>query len=139
QQTEVGAVVGTVGYMSPEQASSKPVDHRSDQFALGTILYEMATGRRPFQGATPIETLSAILKDDPPPLNSVNPEAPEPLEWIVRGGLSKEPGERYHSTRDLARDLSGFRERATAASTPAAAPVRRRPARARVWLGLALA
>ena len=68
QQTEAGVVVGTVGYMSPEQATGRAVDHRSDQFALGAILYEMATGRRAFQRATTIETLSAILKEEPEPL-----------------------------------------------------------------------
>jgi TolB-like protein/tetratricopeptide (TPR) repeat protein/predicted Ser/Thr protein kinase len=123
RQTEAGVVMGTVGYMSPEQATGRAVDHRSDQFALGAILYEMSCGRRPFGGRTSIETLSAILKEDPAPLSTVNPEAPEPLEWIVRRCLAKEPDERYHSTRDLARDLANLRDRSAGAL---AAPSARR-------------
>ncbi len=123
QQTEAGVVMGTVGYMSPEQATGRAVDQRSDQFALGAILYEMSTGKRPFEGRTSIETLSAILKEDPPPLSTLNPEAPEPLEWIVRRCLAKEPDGRYHSTRDLARDLANLRDRSAGT---AAAPAARR-------------
>ncbi len=139
QQTRAGVVVGTVGYMSPEQATGRPIDHRSDQFALGAILYEMATGKRAFQRATGIETLSAILKEEPAPLTSVSQEAPEPLEWIVRRCLAKEPDERYHSTRDLARDLANLRDRATLASTASAGGVSARPRRARIglWIGIA--
>jgi TolB-like protein len=138
QQTEAGVVMGTIGYMSPEQATGRAVDHRSDQFALGAILYEMTCGRRPFAGRTSIETLSAILKEDPAPLSTVNPEVPEPLEWIVRRCLAKEPDERYQSTRDLARDLANLRDRS--AGVPAAAPAvaRRRGAR-RLGIALALA
>jgi len=128
QQTEAGVVLGTVGYMSPEQATGRKVDYRSDQFALGAILYEMATGRRAFQRPTSIETLSAILKEEPPPLTSVRPDSPEPLEWIVRRCLAKEPDERYQSTRDLARDLAGVRDRS--AEVPAV------PARTRRRTGL---
>ncbi len=130
QQTEAGVVLGTVGYMSPEQATGRPVDYRSDQFALGTILYEMTTGRRAFQRATTIETLSAILKEEPEPLSSLQPAAPEALGWIVGRCLTKEPEERYQSTRDLARDLEGARDRASGVSsapaTAAAAPHPRR-------------
>jgi TolB-like protein len=133
QQTEAGVVLGTVGYMSPEQAKGQPVDYRSDQFALGAILYEMASGRRAFQRSTPIETLSAILKEEPAPLSSVEPASPEALTWIVARCLAKEPGERYHSTQDLARDLAGARDRVSGASpapgtTPTSAP---RPAKGR--------
>ena len=138
QQTEAGVVVGTVAYMSPEQATGKPVDHRSDQFALGMILYEMATGHSPFQGATSIEVLSAILKEEPKPLTAACPEAPEPLAWIVGRCLSKEPEERYQSTRDLAHDLAGLRDRAAAPSAPAAASARRRPSRAGIVVAAAL-
>jgi serine/threonine protein kinase len=123
QQTEAGVVMGTIGYMSPEQATGRAIDHRSDQFALGAILYEMSCGRRPFGGRTSIETLSAILREDPAPLSTVNPETPEPLEWIVRRCLAKEPDERYQSTRDLARDLANLRDRSAGA---AAAPLARR-------------
>ncbi len=115
QQTEAGIVLGTVGYMSPEQATGRAVDHRSDQFALGAILDETATGRRAFQGASAVETLSKILKEEPEPLAKVQPGVPEPLVWIVDRCLAKEPEERYQSTRDLARDLAGVRDRTSGA------------------------
>ena len=132
-QTSAGIVLGTVGYMSPEQATGRPVDHRTDQFALGAILYEMASGRRAFQRATPIETLSAILKEEPEPLSTTGRTAPEALEWIVGRCLAKEPDERYQSTRDLARDLAGARDRASGPSpSPPRAPGRRASLRATV-------
>jgi TolB-like protein len=141
QRTEAGVVLGTVGYMSPEQATGRTVDHRSDQFAFGAILFEMTTGKRAFQRPTTIETLSAILKEEPPPLTSLSPEAPEPLEWIVRRCLAKEPDERYHSTRDLACDLANLRDRATLASAPSASGASARPRRARagLWIGIGIA
>ena len=137
QQTEAGVVLGTVGYMSPEQATGRAVDYRSDQFALGAILYEMATGRRAFQGASAVETLSKILRDDPEPLDRVEPGVPESLVWIVQRCLSKEPEERYQSTRDLARDLAGVRDRtgeAVASASRAVAPSRLRSV---LWIGTA--
>ncbi len=103
--TRPGMVLGTVGYMSPEQASGEPVDFRSDQFSLGSILYEMATGKRAFQKKTAIETLSAIIREDPEPMSAAGPQAPAPLRWIVERCLAKEPENRYAATRDLARDL----------------------------------
>ena len=125
QQTSAGVVLGTVGYMSPEQATGKSVDYRSDQFAFGAILYEMASGRRAFQRATTVETLSAILKEEPEPLASVGPAAPEALTWIVGRCLAKEPEERYQSTRDLARDLADARDRTSGiAPASARAPLR---------------
>jgi TolB-like protein len=141
QQTGAGVVLGTVGYMSPEQATGRAVDYRSDQFALGAILYEMASGRRAFQRSTSIETLSAILKEEPEPLSSVEPAAPEALNWIVSRCLSKRPDDRYQSTRDLARDLGDARDRLSSlppAPSPASAK-RRGPGRPAVILGGALA
>jgi predicted ATPase len=109
--TAAGTVLGTVGYMSPEQASGRPVDFRSDQFSLAAVIYEMGTGKRAFLKDTPMETLAAILRDDPEPLVAVNARVPAPLGWIVERCLAKDPGERYASTRDLARDLAAVRER----------------------------
>ncbi|MGE5278440.1 MAG: protein kinase domain-containing protein [Acidobacteriota bacterium] len=109
--TRPGVVLGTVGYMSPEQASGQPVDFRSDQFALGAILYEMATGKRAFQRKTAVETLSAIIREEPEPIAVANATAPTPLRWIVERCLAKEPGDRYASTRDLARDLKQVLDR----------------------------
>jgi TolB-like protein len=117
RQTDAGVVVGTVGYMSPEQATGRAVDFRTDQFALGAILYEMTTARRAFHGTSAVETLSAILKDEPAPLKSVCPDAPEPLEWIVARCLAKSPDERYHATRDLASDLANLRDRTSGTRT----------------------
>ena len=103
--TTPGTILGTVGYMSPEQATGKPLDPRSDQFALGAILYELATGKPAFDAPNAIDTLSAILHEDPPPIQGINPKAPEHFCWIVERLLSKDPNERYESTRDVAHEL----------------------------------
>jgi Tol biopolymer transport system component len=136
--TSPGVVLGTVGYMSPEQAGAQPVDFRSDQFSFGSILYEMATGKRAFQKSTAVDTLSAILHEDPKPVAEINPEAPAPLRWIVERCLAKEPERRYASTADLARDLAMLRDRLSEAlsgvSFAATPPRRRRLARAVVAL-----
>ena len=126
--TRPGVVLGTVGYMSPEQASGQPVDFRSDQFSLGAILYEMATGKRAFQKKTAVETLSAIIRDEPEPMAGAAPAAPPPLRWIVERCLAKEPEGRYAATRDLARDLKQTLDHLSDASgvSPALAPRRRR-------------
>ena len=110
-QTAVGAVLGTVGYMSPEQARGRAVDYRSDQFALGAILYELATGRQAFHRETPAQTIAAIIEAPPEPLSSLNPALPLPARWIIERCLAKEPAERYASTLDLARELRNVRER----------------------------
>ena len=120
--TTPGVVVGTVGYMSPEQASGLALDFRSDQFALGSILYEMATGKRAFQKKTAIDTLSAILNEEPEPIGAINPQVPAPLRWIVERCLEKEPEGRYVSTRDLARDLATVRDHVSEASLAGIAP-----------------
>src|ERR1700730_2611354 len=108
--TQPGVVVGTVSYMSPEQASGQTVDFRSDQFSLGSMLYEMATGKRAFQKKTAIDTLAAILNEEPGSVAAANPQVPTPLRWIVERCLAKEPQGRYASTQDLARDLSTLRD-----------------------------
>ncbi|HKW65888.1 MAG TPA: protein kinase [Terriglobales bacterium] len=109
--TYPGHIVGTVEYMSPEQASGRPLDFRSDQFSLGVVLYEMLTSRQAFRRNTAAETLVAILRDDPEPLTPQNSDIPAPLLWIIERCLAKEPEKRYGSTRDLARDLAGIRDR----------------------------
>ena len=101
-----GTVVGTVGYMSPEQASGEALDFRSDQFSLGSIIYEMATGRKAFQKKTAAETLSAIMSEEPEPIAQLPIHSLQlPLRWIVDRCLAKEPEARFASTEDLARDL----------------------------------
>src|SRR6266511_2950374 len=128
--TQPGTVMGTAGYMSPEQASGQPVDFRSDQFTLGAILYEMATGKRAFQRKTGAETLVAIIREEPEPLSQLAPKAPAPVRWIVERLLAKDPEERYASTKDLARDLKSVRDHLSETSASggleAAEPVRPR-------------
>ncbi|HET9796193.1 MAG TPA: protein kinase [Thermoanaerobaculia bacterium] len=114
--TDPGTIMGTVGYMSPEQAAGRAVDFRSDQFSLGTILYERATGKRPFQRESAPQTLSAIIQDDPEPLGTLNPRTPAPLRWAIERCLAKEPDERFASTKDLARDLKSLRDHLSEAS-----------------------
>ena len=110
-QTLPGAVLGTIEYMSPEQANGLPLDFRSDQFSFGSVLYEMVTGKRSFQRRSKAETLAAILRDDPEPVVSLNPQAPAPLCWVIERCLAKDPKQRYTSTRDLVRDLATIRDR----------------------------
>lgn len=112
-QTQSGALLGTVGYMSPEQASGRIADYRSDQFALGTILYEMAAGSRPFAKSSSAQTLAAIIEAETPPLDDTVPES---LQRIIQRCLEKEPQERYAATSDLAHDLRDLRERDTSIS-----------------------
>jgi eukaryotic-like serine/threonine-protein kinase len=135
--TEPGMVMGTVGYMSPEQAAGQPVDFRSDQFSFGSILYEMVTGERAFMRKTGVETLAAILREEPRAIAEKNPTAPAPLRWTIERCLAKEPDERFASTKDLARDLRSMRDHlseTSAAILPAAPP---RPQRG--WLAPAAA
>jgi Tol biopolymer transport system component len=139
--TEAGSVVGTVGYMSPEQASGSAVDFRSDQFSFGSILYEMATGRRAFvRGSTP-ETLTAIIREEPEPIAALNPKLPVPVRWIIERCLAKEARRRFASTEDLASDLAMIRDHLSEATSAveavptAVASMRRR----RWWISAVLA
>ncbi|MBZ5591780.1 MAG: protein kinase [Acidobacteriia bacterium] len=112
-----GELIGTVAYMSPEQALGRPVDHRTDIFSLGVVLYQMATGRMPFEGSSPSETIARILEAQPEAIARFNYEVPEDLDRIVRKCLEKDRERRYQSARDLMVDLKGIaRERETAPS-----------------------
>ena len=122
-ETHPGVVMGTVGYMSPEQASGEPLDFRSDQFSLGSILYEIVTGQKPFQRKTAAETMSAIIREEPEPIGKARPEVPPPLRWIVDRCLTKDPAERYVSTRDLARDLASVRDHVSEITSAAESPI----------------
>jgi serine/threonine protein kinase len=106
-ETEPGVVMGTVGYMSPEQAMAREVDYRSDQFSFGAILYEMVTGKRAFERASAVETLAAIIRDEPEPIAR---KIPAPLAWLIARCLAKEPEKRFASTSDLASDLEDIRD-----------------------------
>ncbi|MBK9090290.1 MAG: protein kinase [Holophagales bacterium] len=109
-RTSTGIVVGTASYMAPEQARGRPVDFRSDQFCLGLILYELLTGRKAFDKASAVQTLTAIIEEEPQSVELLNPRVPPPLAWIVGRCLAKEPDGRYAATRDLARELKQVRD-----------------------------
>jgi Protein kinase domain len=107
--TEAGLLVGTIGYMAPEQLEGEPVDARTDLYALGLVMYEMAAGRNPFLGQSPSSTIANILKEEAPPIEQHNPVAPAELGRIVQKCLRKRIDERYVSARDLAVDLTALR------------------------------
>ncbi|HEY1250591.1 MAG TPA: protein kinase [Thermoanaerobaculia bacterium] len=134
-RTRDGAVFGTVGYMSPEQAGGKPLDFRSDQFSFGSVLYEMATGVRAFRRETAVDTMAAILHEEPEPIGRLNDALPAPLRWTIERCLAKDPEKRYASTADLARELATIREHLPESATgPVAERKTSRPA-----LGIGLA
>jgi predicted ATPase len=123
-QTRPGGILGTVPYMSPEQARGDRLDFRSDQFSFGLVLYEMVSGKRAFKRNTAAETMTAILREQVEPVAVQNPDAPAPLCWAIERCLEKEPDKRYVSTRDLARELAAMRDRFAEKS---ARPIESRP------------
>jgi eukaryotic-like serine/threonine-protein kinase len=140
-QTQPGMVMGTVGYMSPEQVRGTPTDHRSDIFSLGAILYEMLSGRRAFRRDTTAETMTAILREEPPELTGTNAALPPALQRIVHRCLEKEPAQRFQSAADLGFALealsgsagiaTGSAANSTLPSTAASAAAEARPPGAR--------
>jgi len=123
--TSKGAVLGTFQYMSPEQVEGRDVDARSDIFALGAVLHEMATGRRAFDGGTPTSVIAAILEREPPAISTLQPLAPPALDDVVRGCLAKDPEERWQTAHDVGLQLEALRRRAAdPAGRPAASPRR---------------
>src|ERR1039458_6212782 len=111
--TEAGMVLGTAGYMSPEQVRGMALDPRSDIFSFGAVLYEMLSGKRAFHGDSPADTMSAILKEDPPELAETNRNVSPALERLVRHCLEKNPAERFHSARDVAFNLEALTDIST--------------------------
>jgi len=138
--TEQGVILGTIDYMSPEQASGLPTDFHSDQFSFGSLLYEMATGKRPFHCETIPQTLAAIIEDEPQPIASLHPKVPAAIEAIVRRCMAKKPGKRYASTQELANKLKEIRDSSVAEGTTSL-PLTSRPLlrRVPVWLQITLA
>jgi serine/threonine protein kinase len=118
--TRPGVIVGTVAYMSPEQASGRPLDARSDIFSFGVLLYELLDGRRPFSGATELEVLKTIIHGEAEPLGS---GTPMPLRMSVEKALEKDPGERYQTARELVVDLRRLVRQKAAEPAPARLPV----------------
>jgi len=141
-KTQSGVVLGTVGYMSPEQVRGQATDHRSDIFSFGSILYEMLTGRQAFSAGSSVETMNAILKSDPPELSRAGGEIPAGLERIVQHCLEKSPDERFQSARDLAFDLgsmsAGSSSTLAASTAPSARAGSGRRALVRALAGLAI-
>jgi len=123
-QTRDGMVMGTVPYMSPEQITGRTVDHRTDIFSLGVILYEMAAGRRPFSGASSAETTSAILRDTPTPLGDIRGDLPGDLVRITRRCLEKGANQRMQSARDVCNELREVGRYAAAPGAPIGADAR---------------
>lgn len=135
--TGKGAIVGTVSYMSPEQASGHAVDFRSDQFSLGIVLYEMLAGIRPFSGETAAETLTAIIRTEPEPLENAAPSVPLVMRMIVARLLSKEPSGRFAATADLAHDLATWREHVSELNSPGLSLTQAAPVAVPRWRGVA--
>ena len=113
-----GGILGTVGYMSPEQATGRNVDFHSDQFSFGAVIYELLAGQRAFQRPTAVETLSAILRDEPPPLASTRADAPDALQRVIGRCLEKAPEQRFASTRELATALRALMPESSTAVAP---------------------
>jgi eukaryotic-like serine/threonine-protein kinase len=133
--TEVGTVLGTAGYMSPEQVRGAAVDARSDIFSFGAILYEMISGKRAFHRDTAADTMSAILKEDPPEFSETNRNVSPALERIVQHCLEKNPEARFHSASDIAFDLEHLS--GISSTSTRLAPVASSPARNRLFLAVA--
>jgi len=108
--TAIGQILGTAAYMSPEQAEGKPIDHRSDIFSLGIMLYEMATGERPFTGDTHVSTISSVIKDTPPHVSEIKQTLPRHLGRIVNHCLEKKPDNRLQSAKDVRNELQGLKK-----------------------------
>ena len=145
--TVEGSIMGTVNYMSPEQAEGLKVDARSDIFSFGAVLYEMVTGQRAFDGDSGISTLSAVLRDEVKPISEIAPEVPAELDAIIARCLRKSPAERWQSTTEVAAALKSLRLRldsevpaaAVAPSAPVSSAVRKNGSKKIVWIGLACA
>jgi eukaryotic-like serine/threonine-protein kinase len=136
--TQEGTLLGTFQYMAPEQLEGVEADARTDIFALGALLYEMATGRRAFEGASKTSLIAAIVAADPPPISSINPITPPALDHIVKRCLQKAPEERWQSAHDVAGELLWIGEAGSQAGVPATRTARRRTRERLAW-GLAAA
>jgi Tol biopolymer transport system component len=134
--TQEGTILGTFQYMAPEQLEGKEADARTDIFAFGCVLYEMATGKRAFSGATQASLISAILRDDPQPISQVQPTSPPALDHVIKKSLAKDPEDRWQNAADLGGELKWIAEGGSQMGAAAVAPSRRRQ---RDWFAWAAA
>jgi serine/threonine protein kinase len=130
--TAQGMILGTLQYMAPEQVEGREVDARTDIFAFGTVVYEMATGKKAFEGKSQASVIGAILKDDPPPISSLQPMTPPALDRGVKKCLAKEPDDRWHAAKDLCDELKWIAEGGSQAGISTPAMVAHRKNRARL-------
>jgi serine/threonine protein kinase len=138
--TQGGTILGTFQYMAPEQLEGREADARTDIFALGAVLYELATGRKAFAGKSQASLIGSILKDEPPPISTIQPMVPPALDRVVRICLSKDPEDRWQSAHDIAAELKWISEGSQAGvAAPAAVSTRRRSRERIAWTGFALA
>jgi TolB-like protein/tetratricopeptide (TPR) repeat protein/predicted Ser/Thr protein kinase len=135
-ETVDGTILGTVGYMSPEQAMGRNVDFRSDQFSFGAVIYELLTGERAFHRATSVETLTAILRDEPPPLSSIRGDVSDAFQRVISRCLEKTPEQRFSSTRELAVALEALTPEGSSAPPATAHDERTEMVRAQPWLSM---
>jgi serine/threonine protein kinase/Tfp pilus assembly protein PilF len=119
-QTQAGMVMGTPAYMSPEQLSARPLDHRADIFSLGVVLYEMATGKHPFVGHSSAELISSVLRDTPPSLTGIRSDLPTGLVLIIQRCLQKDPSQRFQTARDVVKELQALANRSSGSSAAGA-------------------
>jgi eukaryotic-like serine/threonine-protein kinase len=137
--TEAGTILGTFQYMAPEQLEGKEADGRSDIFAFGAVLYEMATSRKAFVGKSQASLIAAILEHEPPSISSVQPLAPPALDRVVRKCLAKDPDERWQNAADLGSELKWIAEAGSQAGVPAKIVAKRKDRERVAWIGFALA
>ena len=137
--TQDGGIVGTVPYMSPEQLDGKEVDHRSDIFSLGVVLYELVTGRQPFRGSSAPAVMSAILRDAPTPVSDFNAEAPRHLGRIIQRCLEKDPTDRFQSASEVHNEIKALRREVESGEFPPRKRTEEWTGRAKLWGGIALA
>jgi eukaryotic-like serine/threonine-protein kinase len=137
--TQEGTILGTFQYMAPEQLEGKEADSRSDLFALGAVLYEMASGKKAFSGASQASLISAIMKEDPQPIATLQPMTPPALDRVVKTCLAKDPEDRFQTAHDVKLQLQWIAEVGSAAGIPAPVVARRKSRERLAWVGFAVA
>src|SRR5512132_1675716 len=131
--TQAGTILGTFQYMSPEQLEGKEADARSDIFAFGAVLYEMATGRKAFEGKSQASLIGSILRDEPAPISTVQPMTPPALDRVVKTCLAKDPEDRWQTARDVLLQLKWIQEGGSMAGLPAPVAARRKNRERVAW------